>query len=106
MQKLFLPLLMLLSVAACKTMENVQIDPPACIQERIDQFRLEEKSRQVESALVEGDTIFKFKSLLEDVFLNQHCDTVCQYYIYSSFLPPCKQIFDQSPSRLTIWIKE
>lgn len=97
-------LLVALTFAACKT-SQLQESRPACIQEKIDDFTQNENSWQVEWTVIEGDAIYHFKSVTEDVYLNEKCDTVCQYAFISSYLPPCKIEIDNAADWQTVWEK-
>jgi hypothetical protein len=82
---------------------EASILPPDCIQEKIDDFSQQEKSRSVDWTQADDQIVYKFRSLTEEVYLNDQCDTICQYPLISSFLPPCKFELDNHADWQNLW---
>ena len=104
MQKLIFFCFAILAFAACKT-SKIDEARPACIKEKIDDFTPQENSRSVQWTKFEGDTVYKFSTLIEEFYLDEKCDTLCDYALYESFLPPCKFEIDNAANWKTIWQK-
>ena len=104
MQKLILLFLLLLAFAACNK-SNLEGNYPACIQKKINNFTQQETSWSVKWTEFKGQAVYKFSSVIEDVYLNGRCDTICQYALVSSFLPHCKLEIDNAADWQIIWEK-
>jgi len=100
----FIFLILILSVSTCdKSSFDGQF--PTCIQRKLDGFIEKENSRSVQWRHFDGEDIFKFSSTSEDVYLNDRCETLCQYAYISSFLPNCKIELENTTNWKTIWEK-
>lgn len=102
MQKIVLLCFTILIFAACKT-SQLDVAHTLCLQEKIDDFKQDDKSWSVKWTTFKGGIVYKFSSVVEDVYLDEKCDTVCQYALISSYLPPCKIEIDNAANWQIIW---
>lgn len=104
MQKLIFLSLFIFFFVACKT-SQLDVAHTVCLQEKIKGFKQDDKSWSVKWTTFKGGIVYKFSSVVEDVYLDEKCDTVCQYALISSYLPPCTIEIDNAANWQIIWEK-
>jgi hypothetical protein len=104
MKNLIFCFLLIFQFSNCdKSTLEISIDHPVCIEEKVNEFSQQEKSRSVEWNQSDNQVVYKFRSLEKEFYLNENCDTLCQYALISSFLPPCKFELDNDANWQPLW---